>query len=161
MGLLQRLAHEGGRAVLLSTHDLDLALRSADRLWLLPQGGLLREGVPEDLVLDDAFSATFSGAGVSFNKGSGSFAVTGRERGSVSLRGEGVPAIWTYRALERAGYRVLPEGACAVCVMVRVEKGRSMWSIESDNGRSWLSVEDLLSALDKHLMVQEKESIYE
>lgn len=33
---LRRLAHEAGKAVLLSTHDLDTALQTADRLWLLP-----------------------------------------------------------------------------------------------------------------------------
>ncbi len=157
MGLLRHLAHEGGRAVLLSTHDLDLALRWADRLWLLPQEGPIREGVPEDLVLDDAFSATFSGAGISFDKGSGSFAATGRERGSVALCGEGVPAMWTYRALERAGYQVLPQEACSICVIVRTENGRALWSVEGDSDQSWSSVEDLLSALDKYLAYQEKE----
>jgi iron complex transport system ATP-binding protein len=52
MGILRRLARESGRAVLLSTHDLDLALRGADRLWLLPPGGPIRAGMPEELVLD-------------------------------------------------------------------------------------------------------------
>ena len=36
MQLLRRLAHESRRAILLSTHDLDLALRTADRIWLMP-----------------------------------------------------------------------------------------------------------------------------
>ena len=35
MLLLSRLAHEEHKAVLLSTHDLELALQTADRLWLL------------------------------------------------------------------------------------------------------------------------------
>ena len=35
MLLLARLAHEEHKAVLLSTHDLELALQTADRLWLL------------------------------------------------------------------------------------------------------------------------------
>lgn len=158
MGLLQRLAHEGGRAVLLSTHDLDLALRWADRLWLLPHGGPIREGVPEDLVLDDAFSAVFSSADVLFDKGSGSFAVTGREHGAVALRGEGIPAMWTYRALERAGYRVLPEGACSVCVMVWMERDRPVWSIEGNGDRTWSSVEGLLAALDEGTAIQKGET---
>ena len=40
-GLLRELAHESGRAMLLSTHDLDLALRASDRIWLLPKNGAL------------------------------------------------------------------------------------------------------------------------
>ena len=43
MRLLRQLARTTGRAFLLSTHDLDLALRSADRIWLMGGGGLRRE----------------------------------------------------------------------------------------------------------------------
>ena len=49
MALLQDLAHSTGKAILLSTHDLDLALRCADRIYLLPVEGALQTGAPEDL----------------------------------------------------------------------------------------------------------------
>lgn len=120
----------------------------------------MREGAPEDLVLDDAFSAVFSGEGVSFDKSSGSFTVTARGRGSVALHGDGVSAMWTYRALERAGYQVLPEGACNVCVLVKTEKGRPVWSINGGGDRLWRSVEDLLSALDERSAIREKEATH-
>ncbi|MBO9343739.1 MAG: ABC transporter ATP-binding protein, partial [Roseiflexus sp.] len=55
MRLLRRLAHETQRAMILSTHDLDLALRSADLLWLMAPGGGVHAGAPEDLVLGGAF----------------------------------------------------------------------------------------------------------
>lgn len=38
--LLARLAHTEGKAVLVSTHDVELALRMADRIWLLSDTGL-------------------------------------------------------------------------------------------------------------------------
>lgn len=38
--LLQRLAHNGGKAILLSTHDLALAEEFADTVWLLAEGQL-------------------------------------------------------------------------------------------------------------------------
>ena len=100
--LLRRLAGEGDRAVLLSTHDLDLALRSADRLWLLPPGGPLVAGAPEDLVLSGAFQRTFG----DFDPSSGSFRMSREAGEEVGLEGEGLPALWTARALERAGFRV-------------------------------------------------------
>lgn len=43
MKLLCRLAHEKGKAVVLSTHDLNLAMRLADRLFLLADGKLEEE----------------------------------------------------------------------------------------------------------------------
>ena len=39
MLLLGRLAHEMGKSIFLSTHDLDLALQTADRLWLMAPSG--------------------------------------------------------------------------------------------------------------------------
>jgi iron complex transport system ATP-binding protein len=47
MRLLQRLAHEAHKAILLSTHDLELAARTADTIWHL-EGGRLRLLAPHD-----------------------------------------------------------------------------------------------------------------
>lgn len=146
MHLLGRLAHTGNRAILLSTHDLDLALRCADRLWLLPCGGPLLEGIPEDLVLCEAFGRTFEAAGVRFDKGSGAFRLESVPSRAVALRGEGVPGMWTYRALERAGYRVVKEGEAEVCVEVTQDNGATAWKIAESRER-FRSLEGLLREL--------------
>lgn len=161
MNLLQRLAHESGRAVLLSTHDLDLALRSADRLWLLPPGGPLREGVPEDLVLEDAFSSTFSDEGIAFDKGSGAFMVAGRKKGAVALYGDGAPAIWTRRALERTGYRVVAGDATEISVHVLLENGQAVWSLCSEEECLYSSIEGMLAALNERFHEQQKENFHD
>ena len=49
MSLLARLTREEGKTVLLSTHDLETALQTADRLWILGSDGI-REGTPLELV---------------------------------------------------------------------------------------------------------------
>ncbi len=147
MHLLRNLAHEGRRAILLSTHDLDLALRCADRLWLLSPGGPLVHGVPEDLVLSDAFAQTFADAGVSFDKGSGAFTLAARQRGTVALSGNGVLGMWTYRALERAGYRVVQEGGhVGTCVESFEADGKVCWRIRGQQTIHY-SLESLLSRL--------------
>lgn len=46
--LLQRLAHEERKTILLSTHDLETALQCADRLWLLADSAL-HDGTPHQL----------------------------------------------------------------------------------------------------------------
>lgn len=48
MSLLQRIAHEDRKAVLLSTHDLELARGCADQLWLLRDGELHVFRTPTD-----------------------------------------------------------------------------------------------------------------
>ncbi len=47
LALLRDVAHTKGKAILLSTHDLDIALPVADRLWLI-DGGVLHEGASDN-----------------------------------------------------------------------------------------------------------------
>lgn len=56
MLLLARLAHNEGKTVLLSTHDIETALQTADRLWLLRDGGI-EEGTPHELAASGAIEA--------------------------------------------------------------------------------------------------------
>ena len=50
--LLHRLSSEMGKTIFLSTHDLELALRVADRVWLMKKGNPLRTGLPANLIVD-------------------------------------------------------------------------------------------------------------
>ncbi|GAB4581687.1 MAG: ABC transporter ATP-binding protein [Anaerolineales bacterium] len=105
--LLKRLTRETGCAILLSTHDLDLALRIADSLWLLASDGELSIGLPEELALNGALARVFQGEGVNFDPASGAFKVHQPMCGPISLTGQGLPATWTARALERIGFEVV------------------------------------------------------
>jgi iron complex transport system ATP-binding protein len=145
MTVLRRLAHESNRAMLLSTHDLDLALRAADRIWLLPKHGALTIGAPEDLILSGAFERAFASEGIQFDAQLGSFQMRPTSRGEVRVIGSGLARIWTVRAVERAGYRVVDNG---VSVGVVVQGGDpTRWAIESNTTTAYTSVEQLLDAL--------------
>ena len=57
--LLRRLAHEQGKTVLISTHELDLALALSDRILLMtPQKGIQLDSA-ENLKKTDAFTSAF------------------------------------------------------------------------------------------------------
>ncbi len=48
MELLRRISRDGERAILVSTHDLDLALRMSDNLWIMsPKMGVIQGPVAE------------------------------------------------------------------------------------------------------------------
>lgn len=49
MLLLSRLSREAEKTIFLSTHDLELALQTADRLWLMERGRGVAIGTPETL----------------------------------------------------------------------------------------------------------------
>ena len=50
--LLGRLSHDMGKTIFLSTHDLELALRVADRVWLMRRQGGVQTGLPANLIVD-------------------------------------------------------------------------------------------------------------
>lgn len=123
MFLLRDLARESGRAILLSTHDLDLALRTADRVWLLANG-TLTDGAPEDLVLSGAFASAFQSEGVSFNISEGAFHVQRPQRTPICLSGDGVTRLWMARALERAGFEVVDSAVDRVEIITQTDSAR-------------------------------------
>ncbi len=128
MQLLHTLAHSSGRAILLSTHDLDLALRLADRLWLLPTGGPLTVGLPEELALNGVLATAFRGEGVEFDNEQGAFRVQRQSCGPVGLIGHGTAALWTTRALERLGYEVVPDNdQLPIRVQILGSNGSTRW----------------------------------
>ena len=125
--LLRTLAHEQQKAVLLSTHALDLALLMADRLWLMHEGQILT-GVPEDLVLDGTLAKVFEQPGVSFDAHTGTFKIAREGGQDIGLAGE-IPAVfWTRRALERTGYTVVSTSANVPSVHVSDQPPR--WTIQ-------------------------------
>ncbi len=71
--LLRRAAREHQLAVVMSTHDLELALRVADHVWLLDRTGRLDTGTPEQLALDGRIGAVFDSQALQFDPASGVF----------------------------------------------------------------------------------------
>lgn len=68
LGLLQKLAREKQKAILLSIHDLELALQTADRLWLLNDNGNLDQGSPHELAEKGSLDFFFKSKGLTFNR---------------------------------------------------------------------------------------------
>ena len=57
--LLRQLAHEQGKTVLISTHELDLALALSDRILLMTPGKGVQLDTAENLRKSDAFTRAF------------------------------------------------------------------------------------------------------
>ncbi len=66
LALLKRLAHESGKTVLLSTHDLEPAFCLADNLWLLSADGI-QSGSPRELADKGILSAFFDSPAAKFH----------------------------------------------------------------------------------------------
>ena len=146
MNLLRKLAHTTKKAILLSTHDMDLALRNADCLWLLPKGGKLQVGAPEDLVLNGAFEKAFASEGVVFNRNNGAFQTQQAYLHSVQLIGEGEATLWTKRALERIGITTQEEAI--IKIEVQKENGGSKWILHQGNdSKTVFTIYELMASI--------------
>ena len=75
--LLKKLAKETGKGILLSTHELELALQVADSIWLINNKKKMIKGTPNELILSNSISQTFNSGNVNFDNNSRSFKIEG------------------------------------------------------------------------------------
>lgn len=142
MNLLRNICRTEGKAILVATHELDLALQTADLVWLVGNDRKIRSGIPEDLVLNGSFDEIFQFKGFDLKTGR-VFHEAHRNLG-VRLIGEGHELLWTKNALERCGF-IITENAAAVITIFKNQKNLA-WSF---NGREFTSLRELLAYLTK------------
>lgn len=132
MSMLRQAARDLGCLVILSSHDLDLALGMADRIWLLPGDGTLVDNVPETLALEGYLGRTFDQDEVRFSVDRGLFELSPRPGEHVCVRGDGAAAFWTRRALRRLGFAADTSPELAeplLTVEVRGEGSNACWTV--------------------------------
>jgi iron complex transport system ATP-binding protein len=142
MNLLRTIARTQHKAILVATHELDLALQTADFVWLAGNGKKILTGIPEDLVLDGSFDDVFQFKG--FDLKTGKVAHHAWRNKSVALIGDGPAYLWTKNALERSGYQVNENAERQIKISTRDE--RVHWDSE---GTSFQSLRKLLNSLLK------------
>ncbi len=127
-GLLRRLARRNNIAIVFSTHDLEISLRSADTLWLLAPGGVLHVGGPEDLVRGGQIAEAFQYDDLVFNPLKRSFHLQQDSAGRASVKGSGLTANLARATLEREGYTVVERPGELVDLNVTTrESGAVLW----------------------------------
>ena len=107
MTLLREISQKKEKAVLVVTHDLDIALETADRFWLMNCGLPLLAGKPEDLVLTGQLQGLFPEDKYRFS------VARGRVERNITLpdfeiEGPSEQAYWVKKALVKAGIASLP-----------------------------------------------------
>lgn len=103
MQLLHRLSRETGKTIFLSTHDLELALQIADKIWLIDQQSEVSIGTPEDLALTGKLSSFFARKGIIFDMETGLFRIENRYTKQIKLNGHGQKYAMIRKALLRNG----------------------------------------------------------
>lgn len=144
MQILRKLARDCGLTLLISTHELELALQHADQLWLMGRQGSFVSGLPEDLLLDGQLERVFSTGNLNFDRSRGVFHSAVKVHGHVCLKGESVGVKWTRNALEKLGVGVSESDDAVLQIVIKSstphDKASYGWSAihrvsgESDEG---------------------------
>ena len=103
MQLLHRLSRQTNKTIFLSTHDLELALQIADKIWLMDKMNGVIIGTPEDLSLNGSLSTFFAHKGIIFDIETGLFRVDNEYITKLRLIGEGEGYAMVRKALQRNG----------------------------------------------------------
>ncbi|MDR1500002.1 MAG: ABC transporter ATP-binding protein [Tannerellaceae bacterium] len=104
MILLRKLSREQDKAILLSTHDIEQAIRMGDRIWLIGEGRRMECGAPEDLILGGAFDSFFGKEDMRFDLSTGRINAPASIR-AVVVDGDLPVARWVGNALMRNGWQ--------------------------------------------------------
>jgi iron complex transport system ATP-binding protein len=116
MTTLRTIAHQTGRLIISSSHDVEMVLRMADLVVMIHQDGTLQHACPEDLVLSGALDRLFPGDSLRFDPVSGTYRLPHPEGPAVAIQGRGVVAEWIAHAMERIGHRVDESGSTRIVV---------------------------------------------
>ena len=135
MHLLQEISKTQGKSILVVTHDLEIALETADRFWLLNCGTPLISGLPEDLVISGEINQLLPGKKFHFSVEKGRIESKVQDL-KFEISGPEDLAGWISKALEKAGINGLA-GA--------IEVSRDPFSI-SYKGCIYNTVEEFLMA---------------
>jgi len=152
--LLQKLAHQTSKTILISTHELETAMQVADKIWLMKKNAGVSVGTPEDLILtgkiNTAFDSNNSGSDYIFDEMSGGFSIKQQMYETIEVEVNGGNELirkWTFQALRKNGYNIVNKAA----IKILLEEEARSWQIKKDNKLKTVhSIEELIIYLKNH-----------
>lgn len=147
MQLLHRLSRKTNKTIFLSTHDLELALQIADKIWLMDAEHGIQTGVPEDLSLNGSLSSFFSRKGIIFDQNSGLFRMENNFYRKIKVVGHGVKYAMIRKAFSRNG--ILVSRDVETDMFVEVRDNQIILYKQDQSSVNITSIEELLN----HIMI--------
>ena len=141
-------SRETGKTIFLSTHDLELALQIADKIWLMDDRAQIHIGTPEDLSLNGDLSNFFARKGILFDKETGLFRVKNDFDRQIRLVGHGQRYSMIRKALLRN--RILADRKAQSPDSIEIIDNRICLSLEN-RPQVWVdSIDELLKKIRNH-----------
>ena len=129
MNLLRNISRNTRKSIVVATHELDLALQTADLIWLAGKAKSIQTGIPEDLVLDGSFDEIFQFKG--FDLKTGRMHHKAYRNTTIQLIGTGYELLWTKNALERCGFSVT-DSAQPIRIDIQPSDDKFQWVVQKN-----------------------------
>lgn len=150
---LNKLSRENNKTIIFSTHDLNIAIHEADKIWLMLPDNVY-EGSPEDLVLNKHFSEIFKNRGMFFDELRGDFRTKKESKKKISFickSDNSILKIWTEKALERLGFEIDNSEKNLEIIL----ENSSKWIVKNNNKtQSFISIYELGNFLKNHQILE-------
>ena len=153
MQLLHQLSRQTDKTIFLSTHDLELALQIADKIWLMDKVNGVTIGTPEDLSLDGTLSGFFARKGIVFDLETGLFRVNNEYTSQIRIVGHGQKYAMVRKALQRNGILANRNVESDVYIETGDLKGDGTFVLHPVNGEAVTvqTIDELLAEIVKIL----------
>ena len=153
MQLLHQLSRQTDKTIFLSTHDLELALQIADKIWLMDKANGVTIGTPEDLSLDGTLSGFFARKGIVFDLETGLFRVNNEYTSQIRIVGHGQKYAMVRKALQRNGILANRNVESDVYIETGDLKGDGTFVLHPVNGEAVTvqTIDELLAEIVKIL----------
>ena len=117
MQLLKNLSKQMHKSFVVSTHELDLAMQVADKIWLIADNQLY-VGAPEDLLLQNIFQQVFKFEYYHCEETSVFFHLPQEhQKVTIAVHGDDRSAQLMQKALERKGFGVAENAS--ICILAK------------------------------------------
>ena len=100
---IKKLSKEKSISVILSLHEIDIALKSCDKVALIKNNKVIAYGQPEDVVDEDIINSLYELDDKNFNSLLGSVEISNKSKNEVFIIGGGGKATPIYRAFTKKG----------------------------------------------------------
>lgn len=103
MNILKKLSKEKSISVILSLHEIDIALKSCDKVALVKNNKVIAYGQPEDMVDENMINSLYELDDKNFNSLLGAVEISNKSKNEVFIIGGGGKATPIYRAFTKRG----------------------------------------------------------
>jgi len=143
---LHELSKTENKLIIFSTHDINIALKLCDKIWLVNQNEVLSEA-PEDIVLNQRFSSIFNSTDLIFDNNSFDFNFYKEKKYPVkvvNLTNSEICYNLTLKALERNNFFVDENSKFKLTILVNENK--YFWQLNEN--QTCNSISDLIENLN-------------